>query len=316
LRIHNIETKGAAMRTAVHIVLGFLVLFAFLSCNGNTETQEVSAEVLAHYIEYSAYTDPGEYAYLYEELPSSHEDLCDIIEATLVHPVEIRIKEIEVPLERAYEDTVHKSVAEMLARLVKHNPDGLVPDRRFEEKIYVACVHHALLYASIMKHREVPARLRAGFAPYIGERLGIEGLHTGHAVTEVWDEEKGRWILIDPDLKMIDFERKRFEFPADVWAAYRSGKIEVGERYRSYRGHGHYALLHMLCLDLRCALNNEVSYWLDPPIIDDLQVSIEDIDPERLAVLDRVAELLKLPEANLAELERLYDQHEYLKPVE
>ena len=78
--------------------LVIISLFALLSCNKDSETPAVTEEVLSRYREFSAYTDPGEFAYLYDELPESHEALCGIIEAQLVHPVEIRGREIEVPL--------------------------------------------------------------------------------------------------------------------------------------------------------------------------------------------------------------------------
>lgn len=303
------------MGTLVNILL-IILLSVLLSCDGNSESQAVPEYVLNRYREFSAYTDPGEYAHLYDGLPESHRALCDIVEAQLVHPVEIRSNEIEVPEGREYEDTVYVNVAEMLGALVKHNPDGFIRNRRFEDKLYVACVHHAMLYASIMKHRGVPARLRAGFAPYIGESLGIDGLHTGHAVTEVWDESKKQWILIDPDLKMVDFERKRFESPANVWLAYRSGRVEIDETYRSYRGHGYFALMHMLCLDLRFILNNEISYWHDPPLAIDAELDIEKIEPDKLEVLDRLAELMREPDINLEELADLYAEYEYLRPKE
>lgn len=115
---------------------------------------------------------------------------------------------------------------------------------------------------------------------------------------------------------MVDFKRKRFEFPADIWLAYRSDGIEIDKTYRPYRGNGYYSLIHMLCLDMRLILNNEISYWLDPPIASDLELAIETIDPEALAILDRVAELLTEPDNNLEELAGLYKEHEFLRPGE
>ena len=41
---------------------------------------------LAFYRAYGKHTDPGEFAYLYEGLPQSLQDLCDLVKAQLIHP--------------------------------------------------------------------------------------------------------------------------------------------------------------------------------------------------------------------------------------
>jgi hypothetical protein len=42
--------------------------------------------VFDFYRKYSSFTDPGEYAYLYENLPDSLPELCSLIRSQFIHP--------------------------------------------------------------------------------------------------------------------------------------------------------------------------------------------------------------------------------------
>jgi hypothetical protein len=300
------------MRPFLASITMLLVIYAAFACAQRDTAQEPAEEVLGFYRQFSPYTDPGEHAHLYDGLPESIDDVCELIKKQLIHPLELGELRNRVPEERHYEDTVYVTVEAMLGGLLEHDSRGLIPERKPQDRIFVACVHHAMLFASIMKHRGIPARLRCGFAPYIGEAVGRRDLHPGHVICEVWDAGKRRWILVDPDRRMVDIPRGRFEFACDVWRKRRADRIDSG-MYRTYRAGGDYALAHMLCLDLRCVLNNEVSYWLDPPVADDPDVVIDGIEQDRLEILDRLADLLGRPDGSLDELARLLDEHEYLQ---
>jgi hypothetical protein len=53
-----------------------------------TETKQFSGSVLNFYKQYSEFTDPGEYAYLYKNLPDSLPELCSLIKSQFIHPYE------------------------------------------------------------------------------------------------------------------------------------------------------------------------------------------------------------------------------------
>jgi hypothetical protein len=298
------------MRTVVPSVAVLLIIV--LSCTQGEPERIVADEVLDFYRQFSPYTDPGEYGYLYADLPEAMEDLCALIKRQLTHPLELGKLRRSLPQSRHFEDTVYVTVESMLGGLLERDREGLVADRRPEDRLNVACIHHATLFASMMKARGVPARLRCGWAPYIGEMVGRPELRAGHAICEVWSEKERRWILVDPDRRMVDIPRDKFEFPGDVWPKLRDGSIDKAD-YLSYRGPGDYATIHILCLDLRCVLNNEVSYWLEPPIVRDFESGIDDLDEEAIAVLDRLAELLRAPDGHLDELAEILEAHNYLQ---
>ena len=117
-----------------------------------------------------------------------------------------------------YEEMELPTVSLILKELLKRNENGLAASLKPEERLVVACVHHSMLLASILRHQGIPVRIRAGHAKYIGGRKGIR---VTHAICEVWDKEKSRWILGDPDRNRINFPRHEFEFAHEIWTRLR-----------------------------------------------------------------------------------------------
>ena len=142
---------------------------------------------------YSAYTDPGEYRYLFDDLPESLAELCGRIKTQLIHPFDAGKFAGELPEGRTFEDREYPTVALMLGELLKRDGRGLTASRAPRDRLMVACVHHSMLLASILRHRGIPVRIRAGFATYIG---GENDLRITHVVCEVWDEGREKWILV------------------------------------------------------------------------------------------------------------------------
>lgn len=55
----------------------------------------------------------------------------------------------------------------MLRELLERDKNGLHSERPPNKRLIVACVHHSLLLASILRYRKFLVRLRAGNASYI-----------------------------------------------------------------------------------------------------------------------------------------------------
>ena len=105
--------------------------------------------------------------------------------------------------------------------LVSYDSRGLVKDRKPENRLMLICRDNALLLASILKYRGIPARVRYGFAPYL-----IPGFHANHVICEVWNEKDNRWMLVDPSADRIDFAREEFDFSNDVWLKMQKKEID------------------------------------------------------------------------------------------
>ena len=261
------------------------------------------------YLPQSQSTDPGELAWMYQNLPSDNNSLCKLIKKQFIHPIEVGPYRDVIPEERYFEDTVYQSVREMLKGLLQYDSGGLTEERQPENRLVVACLHHSLLFASILRERSVPVRIRFGFAPYIGRRVGKD-VNISHVVCEVWNDAQSRWMYVDPDRHMVDFDSDEFITGAEAWGQMRAHDLDI-TKFRSAFFEEERSVLDMLRLDFFYGLREEVMYWGDsgaPEIPKFTELS----RTERRA-LDRISQLLEQAGGHTKELRHLKDSVEFLQ---
>lgn len=265
---------------------------------------DVDISVLNFYLQFSKFTDPGEYAYLYKNLPDSLPELCRLIKSQIIHPYgELQKYREQIPKERWNEYMGYPSVKSILEGLVFHDSSGLVNERKPEDRLILGCNQNAILLASILKHRGIPARVRGGHATYL-----MPGFHISHTICEVWNESDMRWMLVDPSMDMIDFSREKFDFSNELWLKMQNGEINP----KLYGIPGRYAglvsILGKVCTDLAFILGTEYPIYQYAPILDyafdeDKQLSVEHIE-----TLNKICELMKsLDTENLLKLKEIYN---------
>ena len=285
------------------------MLLFVISSPGETAEMRSSSRALESHLRFSRYTDPGEFASLYDGLPESLDELCSLIKKQLIHPFDADKFAGKLPKNRTFEDREYPTVALMLEELSRRDKRGLTASREPGDRLVVACVHHSMLLASILRHRGVPVRVRAGFATYIG---GRKDLRVSHVVCEVCDRERSEWILVDPDRERVDFPRDEFEFAYDTWARLREG--DLGEaKYISRYGNVDRVTVHLLCHDLSYVTGAEEIYWEDPPVVTGIEESIADLSDDERRVLDRIAALLVDPDGHLDELTEIQAETQFLR---
>ena len=274
----------------------------------NSTQHSVDPKILKFYTGYSFYTDPGKYVSLYKNLPDSLTDLCKLIKSQLIHPIADLPKYRDlIPPERSYEDLKYPTVKTILAGLKSYNPDGLTNNRKPEQRLVVSCRYHAILLASILKHKGIPTRVRYGFASYL-----YPGYHIYHVVCEVWNKNESKWILVDPDRQLMGLTPQQFEFSGDVWAEYRLGKLDP-TKYGVPDWWGSNTILDAFCHDLASVLGNEHIYFDRPPISADTTMDAKNLNPDQLSLMDKVSKLMKNIDGNFYELRTIYDQNQQLQ---
>jgi hypothetical protein len=289
-------------------IIFFTFLFIFISCTSEKPIYHPPKHVLEKHLEFSKYTNPGEYDNLYDDLPESLDDLCTLIKKQLVHPFKLKKYSKKIPKDRVFEDRDFPTVSLMLSELLKRDESGLVFSRQPENRLVVACVHHCMLLASILRHRNVPVRIRAGYAKYIGDN----NIRVSHVVCEVWDRKYGKWILVDPDRQRIDFPRWEFEFAYDTWNLLRSKDLH-DKQFVSRYADVDLSTVHLLCHDLSYVIGTEELYWNDPPIVAKSQSGIANLPKDELQLLDKIAIFLKESDFHLAELADIQKQTLFLQ---
>ena len=298
------------MKTTILILMiSFLTGISFAQKSSQKSNEQIlknrfqnEKTVLDFYRQYSKFTDPGEYAYLYKNLPDSLIELCKIIRSQFINPYASGTGEGQLPKERANETMKYPSVKLALEGLLSYDSSGLVKNRKFKDRLGLICRDNAILLASILKHRGIPVRVRYGFAHYL-----IPGFHTGHVICEVWNKKEKRWMLVDPSTDMVDFSRDQFDFSYDVWL--RMQKKEIDPNLYGipgkYTGLGTISLL--VCDDLASILGTEFPSYQYPPILDYIKNNSQ-LAPEQIETLNNISKLMKSPDPdNLSKLQEIYN---------
>ena len=260
--------------------------------------------VLDFYRKYSEFTDPVEYAYLYKNLPDSLPELCNLIKSQFIHPyAELPQYRDQIPKERWDESINYPTVKSVLEGLIKYDSRGLVSDRKPEDRLVLGCRDYAILLASILKHRGIPARARYGHATYIAP-----GLHISHVICEVWNENDKRWMLVDPGLDMIDFSRDKFDFSNEAWLKLQKKEIDPNLFGIPGKYSGMVSIVSKVCADLASILGTEYTTYQYPPILDYAFKNNNQIPTEHIETLNRISELMKSLDAeNLSKLQEIYN---------
>ena len=188
----------------------------------------------AFYGAQSAFSDPGSLAPLYAELPDDPAQLARIARDLMVHRLEGDLFHHVIPPDRLHNDAETRYLDDILRITVERNDAPLTQRREVGDRFVGVCRDFALLHCSFLRHADIPARLRSGFANYFGS----DRFHADHVVTEYWDKERG-WLFADPQLAdplvidtfKVDFDpmdvpRDRFVIAGKAWQAIRAGEAD------------------------------------------------------------------------------------------
>ena len=300
------------------ITLSILLISILMGiCSAQTSTLEpdalttkstdaaVDTSLLDFYRQYSSFTDPGEYAYLYENLPDSLSELCNLIRSQFVHPYAHLPKvRNQFPKERWNETVRYPSVKTILEGLVSYDSSGIMKDRKIEDRLILGCRHNAILLASILKHRGIPARVRTGHVTYLRP-----GFHLSHTICEVWNESHRRWMLVDPSTAMVDFSREQFDFSNELWLSLQNGEIDSKQYGFPGRYSGLVSIVGKVSPDLASLLGTEYPVNQYAPMLDYAFENDDQLTAEHIETLNKISKLMKSLDAeNLSRLQEIYDK--------
>jgi formylglycine-generating enzyme len=260
--------------------------------------------VLDFYRQYSSFTDPGEYKYLYKDLPDSLPELCDLIKSQFIHPyAELPKYREQIPKERWDELLNYPTVKTILKGLLVYDSRGLVIDRKPENRLVLGCREYAILLASILKYRGIPARVRCGHATYL-----IPGFHASHTICEVWNEDDKRWMLVDPGMNMVDFSKNEFDFSNDAWLQMQKNEIDSNIYGNPGQYSGFVSILAKVNMDLASILGNEYPIYQYAPILDYALKNDNKLNAEQIETLNKISKLMNTLDAqNLSKLQEIYN---------
>jgi len=283
------------MKKSMYILLIFVFTVTGCSVQKNSANSALpsqirsEADLLDFYRGYSVFTDPGEYAYLYENLPDSLPELSRLIKSQTIHPVAELPQYLEqMPEDRRNDESFkYPTVKSVLEGLIHYDSSGITEDRKPEDRLILGCRHNAILLASVLKYHGIPARVRTGHATYL-----IPGFHASHTLCEVWNENDGRWMLVDPSTGMIDFGREQFDFSYEPWIQFQQKEIEPDLYGFPGVYTGLISIVGKIPADVAAVLGTEYPISQYAPILD-LDFENSQLTVEHVELLDTISELMK-----------------------
>ena len=291
------------MKTTILIFM--ISILTITECDSQQAYKFTNNEsVLDFYKQYSSFTDPGEYSYLYKNLPDSLPELCSLIRSQFIHPyAELPQYRDQIPEERWNEMEKYPTAKSILAGLLSYDSRGFVKDRKPQDKLVLGCREYAIILASVLKYRGIPVRIRCGHATYLEP-----GFHVSHTVCEVWNKKDKRWMLVDPSTGMIDFNRDKFDFSNEAWLKMQKGEIDPNLYMAPPNTSGLVSIVGKISPDLLSILGTEFTIYQYAPILECTLNNQNKLSTEQIEILNKISELMQSLDAdNLTKLRDIYN---------
>jgi hypothetical protein len=268
----------------------------------------------------SRMTDPGSYADLYNNLPSSVPGLVRLVQGLIIDKDLVSFFGLSVDDAQRLGEVDTRYLSDILELLLRKDPRPLADAREPRKRFIGSCRDYALLLCSLLRHQGVPARLRFGFATYFSKESNV---YDDHCVCEYWNADESRWILVDPNVdpvitkklnitaNILDLKRDEFVVAADAWKLAREGKVDA-DRFGvlSINIHGLWFIRGSLMRDLAARNKVEMLPWDYWGLAD--KAVVEEMPDAELPVLDELAAALS--GNDLSALASLYKKAEFVVP--
>jgi hypothetical protein len=282
-------------------------------------------KILNHYLEFSAYTYPSLYKEELKNLPNDVLELGKLVRSNIIHRTTLVAGNIgtngdlkfgdmtKVPWYRQPEDDILVTASAMLAELYRRDERGFIFDRTPENKLILTCRFVAILMASILKSKGIPARVRSGNAPYF-DMHDLGEVSADHWINQYWSEKENRWITIDVDgswsfknknLNPYDLPENAFDFPAGAWLNIRSGKDDPNRFWNAKPERGLIVVFWSLMYDFHSLMNDEIIYFYTTKF--GTSDKFSKLTEEELKKIDYLATLMQKPDDNFDELKNIFD---------
>ena len=245
-----------------------------------------------YFTQHGRISDPGAYSSLYKNLPTSILELVKLIQGVTIHVFWTERYGFRAPPERKDELQL-RSMERRLSHTIELDPRPLSEPRPIDKKLLGNCRDHSLMLVSLLRHQGIPARARCGFGAYF-----MPNHFEDHWVTEYWNQEQSRWIMVDAQLDALqcdvlkinfdtfDVPRDQFIVGGKAWQMCRSGE-QNPDKFGIFDMHGLGFVRGNLVRDVASLNKMELLPWDCWGVILNEQID----NSNDLSMLDEVAAL-------------------------
>ncbi|UCC38438.1 MAG: hypothetical protein JSV96_11425 [Candidatus Aminicenantes bacterium] len=212
----------------IYLLMILILIFELTCSNAGNQT---------HYLSHSRYTDPKEYGWMLDELPSDVTGICEIVKQQIAHHNLLPYYNVPSSKGEKMPRGWPPVMTELLKALKEIEPYNVYESRPVEQRIIGSCSVESRFLAGLLRHKNIPARYRAGyfkntmgnvehivrFWENVSRARGVErelmgedpaawketmnaitmreqieaDKHIEHWICEYWDNNEKRWRLLD-----------------------------------------------------------------------------------------------------------------------
>ncbi len=275
----------------------------------------------AYYVRPGPMTVMDGYADLLTDLPTDVPGLVRAVQNVLLHVFWAEQYGVRLTPEQQQEPNL-RAVSRTLARVRELDARPLTYERPLDRRVIHNCRNFSTLLTALLRHQGIPARARCGFGVYFfPDGHAGHPLYEDHWVTEYWNAEQGRWVLVDAQMDELQRRVLRLSFdPLDVprdqflvggraWQMYRNEGVN-GNWFGIFDFRNWHFILGNLIRDLASLNKVETLPW------DGWGRMLGPDDAEWLAELDHVAAVTLRPDECFDEVRALYADPRFTVPEE
>lgn len=276
------------------------------------------------YQEHGIMTEIKTMQHMVTDIPKDIKTIVTYVQNILLHQHWSGIYGLELSEERKKEPFI-RSFEDKLIFLNKLGFTHVSEQRANERKMIAICRDFSVVTVALCREVGIPARARCGFASYLEK-----GKYIDHWVVEYWNEENGKWVMVDAQLDLLQQRALQLSFdPLDVskdyfitgsraWLSTRAGMFNP-ELFGIFKWWGYDYLRCNLILDAHSLLKLPMQPWdmwkgykslpiekwteKDYQVMDDLSILDLNVD-NNFETLDKYVQTndqIKLPK-NLSEV--------------
>lgn len=154
-------------------------------------------EILDFYRTHSPYTNPGKYSYLFDPLPSDKAALREVIAGIRINFISDQVVLGYKAAPERLNELEARTMEKMLEGIMVMCDKDLFFGRPVEKRLVGTCRDAALFMCAILRHKNIPARIRYGLAP---SQLSYTQMIIDHSLCEYWDEDRSKWIPVETEI--------------------------------------------------------------------------------------------------------------------
>lgn len=293
-------------------------------------------ELLNFYLQTSIYTNYLPYEEYYKSLPDDMEELGKLLCHQVIHRTELirsfnntprnyenkyelkRLKD-EYPWYRnRCDDDILLTAPAITAELFRQDNRGFIMGRDIANRVVITCRYVAVLLASILKAKGIPARCRSGYANYFLSKRG--NTYYDHWIVQYFDYKSNKWINIDCDgIYDVNFDQynmpdNEFKWAAQIWLDVRNGKDSEKNYIHGSRLNTLNYLAYALFFDFHSVMNDEISYLFLPTFFDTDQ-EFDRLSEKDFEKIDELATLMLDVDKNFDEIKYLFRNDKWLRII-